>query len=258
MKKDSNKFNAFKTGIYARGSLLPWENAAERERLRVGICKFYQPVGTIEEGIVANIVENRWQRERQDQTTAIATHRHAFGLALEKSGVKSWPDALEIVREHNIGHENALQSLAVSMDQIAKNGIRVNEKWDDAGEFKKLARKTANGVIKTCKILAGIQTALDGEREFFREYWPNHIEQRIRVENSLDAQFDKQVGRLERVQEARILRDKLRSQEAASSLSPVGYNNVGVVSKVTGAETPSNDGRAGLDLTDLDRDDDDV
>jgi hypothetical protein len=250
MKKDSNKFNAFKTGIYARGSLLPWENAAERERLSVGIRKSYQPVGTIEEGIVANIVENRWQRERQDQTTAIATHRHAFGLALEKSGAKTWPDALGIVREHNIGHENALQSLAVSMEQIAKNGIRVDEQRADAGEFKKLARKTANGVIRTYKILASIQTALDGEREFFREYWPNHIEQRIRVENSLDAQFDKLIGRLERVQEARILRDKLRSQGAASSSSPVVYDNVGVVSKVASAETPSDE-----DLADLDRDD---
>lgn len=247
MKKDSNKFNGFKTGMYARG-LLPWENAAERERLRVGICKDCQPVGTIEEGIVANMVENRWQRERQQQTTAIATHRHPFGQVLEESGAKTWLDALAIVRERDIQHENTLQSLVAPLDQIAKNSVRVNQKWDDAGEFKKLARTTANGVIKTYKVLAHIRTALDEEQKFFREYWPNHIEDRIRVENSLDAQFDKSFGRLERVQEARMLRDKLRGKETANS-SSVARD----VSKVARAETPSDE-----DLADLDRDDSEI
>ena len=84
-QKTGSKLNALKTGMYAREVLLPWESVAEFEAFRADIFNDYQPKGPIEKSIVANIVENRWLRERLLRTTAIATHRHAFGLALEES-----------------------------------------------------------------------------------------------------------------------------------------------------------------------------
>ena len=50
MKKrnGSSKMNAFKTGLYAREILLPWEFVAEFEEFCAKIFDYYKPKGTIE------------------------------------------------------------------------------------------------------------------------------------------------------------------------------------------------------------------
>ena len=214
----SAKLNALKTGMYAREVLLPWEAVAELEALCAGIFNDHQPKGTSEESTVTDMVENRWRRRRLRRTTAIATHRHPFGRAMEESGAKSWPEALSVAREHNLKRDEALASLAASTDQLAEAAVELKQKSESSGELEKLARRTANGCIKTYKELARVENAMDAEREFFAEYLPQNLEQLLRIENLLDAQFDKLLGRLERMQEARILRETLRNNQKPSRL----------------------------------------
>jgi hypothetical protein len=119
-EKNASRHNAIKTGMFASASLLPWESVAEFEAFRAGIFAEHQTKGLIEKGLLINIVENRWLKERMRWTSAIASHRHAFGLELEKSGSKSWSDVLSFVREQNLENMEALQSLGASTNELAK------------------------------------------------------------------------------------------------------------------------------------------
>ena len=215
-KSDSNKLNALKTGMYAHEVLLPWEDVAEFQAFYDDIFNDHQPKSATEKCIVADMVENRWRRRRLRRMMAIATHRHAFGRALEESGAKSWPDALSIAREHNLERNEALQSLATSTVQLTEAAVELKQKSESNGELEKLARRIANGCTKTYKALTRIESALDAEWEFFDAYLPKNLEELVRMENSLDAQYDKSFGRLERIQEARILRETLRDNQKSS------------------------------------------
>ena len=125
----------------------------------------------------------------------------------------------------------------------------MKEESESSGELEKYARRIANGCFKTYKVLARIETALDEEREFFLEYSPAHLEQRIRIENSLDAQFDKLCARLVIAREARMMREKL-----AAGSSPIVQSHEKVVTKRAANEPRSE--HEGLDLAELDREDD--
>ena len=93
-----------------------------------------------------------------------------------------------------------------------------------------------------------IESALDEEANFFREYSPKQLEKRVKLENALDTQFDKLMARLTILREARILRDKLRgSQDAAGDSAVKGsHDDVDAASKSPRGE---------FDLAELDRED---
>ena len=71
-------------------------------------------------GIASDYAENRWIRERTRHMTAVATRRHPFGEALEKSGARSWQDVLEIVRKRGNEDRKLLQSIAERMRQFTQ------------------------------------------------------------------------------------------------------------------------------------------
>lgn len=243
--------NAIKTGMYASASLLSWEPVAEFEAFRAGIFDEYRPKGPIEESIVVSIVDNRWLRKRLRWTTAIASHRHVFGLALEKSGSKSWSDALSFVREHKLENREALRVLGASTDELAKTAASFLKEETD--ELEERMQEVAAKCSKICKAVEGIETELDMEREFFLEYLPAHFEQRIRVEKSLDAQFDKLCAQLVIAQEARIRREKLQ-QATGNSLTVESHDDAKKAVKEPQTEVEAVD-PAELDRNDNDDDD---
>jgi hypothetical protein len=253
-KKIVRPLNALKSGAYARGdTILPWESAAEFETLRAEIFDDLQPQRKLERDTASNIVENRWQRERLRRTTAIATHRHAFGRKLEESGAESWPDALEVVRRRDVERHDALQRIAQSACKTAEAATNWTSEVSDAVE--ELAREVVTACEATVQDLAQLEVALDEEREFFREYSPKQLDRRVRLENSLDAQLDKLLGRFVALQEARILRDKLRQPEKTAGLAQ-SHNDVAEASKSSSkAPPPYGEGGEKLDLAELDRDD---
>ncbi len=195
MKKDTTSSqNAVRTGAYARGHLLPWEDPAEYERLRREIVDHFRPANAIERIHVAALVENLWLGQRLQRSTAVGAHRHALD-----------------------------------------------------------------------------------EEDDFKEYMLKELERRIRIENSLGAQFDKRRTRLLTEQEASLIRDKVCKSEEAAGKS---HNDVAEASKLAEGP-PSGAGREklapaelssddawtafsdylsepeGLDTAELDRDDDD-
>lgn len=249
MANIARSLNALKTGAYAREGLLPWESAADYNKLQAEIFADLQPQRKLEMEIASNIVENRWVRTRLQRTTAIATHRHAFGRLLEESGGTSWSEALTIVRRHHVDQHKALERIAISTREIAQQTTN----WTRPEQLEELAQKVVTECETTLDRLTRIEAALDEERDFFREYSPKQLDRRIKLENALDAQFDKLMARLVNLQEARILRDKSRrSQDAAGdSAAERSHDDVNQASKL--GESPSRDGR--LDLAELDRDD---
>lgn len=240
------KMNALKTGLYARETVLSWENAEAYETLRTEILADLQPQDTLEIEVAANIAENRWMRRRVQRSSAIDAHRHPFGLMLEESGAKSWSEALKVVRNAHADHHNTLERIANSTQKIAQQTAN----WTTSDELQDLAEK----VVAQCETIIGcltrIDAALDEEADFFREHTPKHLRKRIGVENQLDAQFDKELARLTIMREARILREKLRGSQDAAGDSAVerSHNDVDAACK-------SPNGGQEFDFAELDRDD---
>ena len=206
------KLNALKTGTYARTNLLPYENAQDFDKLRAEIFADLRPQGSLEREIVDSIVENRWARRRQRQTTAIEMHRQPFGRAVEEFGARSWREAIAVVRRNHVERHRALEDLARAWCQCAD----LVAMWATKCESDQLEEhaKQIVGMCDSCfKKLSRIEALLDDEREFFAEYSPKKMEKRITNENSRDAQYDKLRARLVIEQEARSLRDKPRGNE---------------------------------------------
>jgi len=106
---------------------------------------------------------------------------------------------------------------------------------------RRLQRSTAVGADRH---------ALD-EEDDFKEYMLEELERRIRIENSLGAQFDKKRGRLLAEQDARAWRDKVSKSEEAAGKS---HDDVAEASKLAEG-TPSGDGREKSGPAELDSDD---
>lgn len=200
--------NALKTGVYSRDTLLPWEEEAEYEEHRTEIFDDYLPVGKIQSGIVGNMADNRWLRERLRRSTAIATRQHSYGRELEQSGVRSWQEAQKFLSEREDEHRKLFRNIDESMRQITIMLEDLSEESEDA-EIVKYAKRIRKGFQDNGTLLDEIARALNDEREFFQEYSPKKLQKRILLENALDAQFDKMRARLIIEIEARIVREKM-------------------------------------------------
>jgi hypothetical protein len=263
--RNNSKLNALKTGAYALEPFLPWEDPAEREKLRADIFNDYQPTDKITRIIAESIVETCWMLSRQQKTTAIATHRHAFGRKLEESGAKTWREALSIIRAENI--EKTLQSINESEYQIAQTVLQWQEKAEEDGELAKCAKKIVAILTKNAKRLSKIQSGLDAERDFFQEYSPKHLERLVRISDSLHAQLRKRradftIALEEAHMRAKLLNSGEGGQGTDNSTVPRGNSPEprGNVAKdgtpiVSAPEQTSDDARVGAETDDLLRDD---
>jgi hypothetical protein len=210
------ELNAMKTGAHSRAMLLPWESAQEFEKLRAEIFADLCPQGRVEEEIIDHIVQNRWMRQRQQQTTAIGMHRHAFAKELEEAKVDSWREAVSVLRKRDSeGHEilKLLDAkIAVARELLAKASDVSTESEDELRKSFQILDTLSNRLAAHDKFCKEV-------REFFVEYLPRHVESRIKNESSLDAQYDRLRTRLVIEQEARIRRSKLELEVAAKTLT---------------------------------------
>jgi hypothetical protein len=62
--KDTSKKNALKYGIFSQVVVLKSESQAEFDALQDGLCDYFQPVGTFEEGLVETLAVTRWRQRR--------------------------------------------------------------------------------------------------------------------------------------------------------------------------------------------------
>lgn len=241
-KTNGSKLNALRTGAYSREILLPWESAAEYEKHRAEVFEDLQPEGKIQIGIVTDIAENRWLRERQRRTTAIGTRRHPYSDVLKDT--RSWQDVLSIVSKRPIENGKTLQSIVGSMEQIVALIKRFAQESDTTDQTDKDLRKILEVHREIYESLARIEAGGDAEKAFFSEYAPKLLERRIGLENALDAQFDKMNARLLIAQEATRMRKEVRQQNVEAT----------AVAKVVADESESDDD---LILGDFDPDDSD-
>jgi hypothetical protein len=215
------KFNALKTGAYAREVVLPWESPEEFEKLRANIFAAFQPADEVEASTAFAIAENRFIRARLRCTTAIATHRHPFGRALEDSGARSWGEAAAVAVKRQEQFQQMVEDIACSTNKLANVAEELVASPESERQAKAMLKKIAVKIKVNSEVLAGIAAHLDDEKNFFAHYFQKHLERRIQLENALDAQLDKLLARMQRLKEARILRDKSRpSPETSVGNSP--------------------------------------
>jgi hypothetical protein len=62
--KRRSRYNAVKTGIFARSLLLKNESPADFDLLRRGYHEHFRPEGKVETGLVEDLVWNRWRKRR--------------------------------------------------------------------------------------------------------------------------------------------------------------------------------------------------
>lgn len=254
MKKITRPLNAVKTGVYASEHLLPWEDRAVYERFRPAIWRDLAPVGKIQECIVQDIVDNRWRRRRVRSMSAIATHRHPLGRAMEPAN--SWREGLAVVHRRRLDEKNTFDDIAAKIGTIAQAAEDWSAKSGQPVGVEEVVRKF-DVLQEIADRLVDIGKAQDEVRNFFLEYSPKHLERQIRIENSLDAQYDKLRTRLLIEQEARA-DAKSRERRHAADKSPGARDDVGkAILQARTNDAPSDDRRVGIDV-DLDRDDDDT
>jgi len=206
----STNRNAVKTGAYVRSGFLPWESPAEYEKYGAGIFHELQPKGILEEGIVNDVVANRWQRRRVRVFATMAAYLHPMGQALERAGAKSWADVVELLRKDNLRHKKRLDEIGSAVTRLAERAVQWGPKSE---ELEDLAHEIVSKCSDYEEPLVRIGKALDRELEFLEECVSKKLDRAILLENSLDAQFDKLLGRLQRVQEGRIMLENLRAKE---------------------------------------------
>ena len=206
------------TGAYAAG-LLPWESKEAFKAHCEHFTKCYRPFGYIERGIVNDMAVNRWQRKRLHLMTTIATYRHEFGQAVMQSGAESWQGLEAFVRESSTSNKETFDSIATSMLRIVEISGELVQKAFDADEASEVFNQLKTTCINGCDLLKAIDAKLDLERDFFEHYIPEKFEQRIKLENLLDGQFDKLHARLQILQEARLRRDALEQAAAVNELA---------------------------------------
>jgi hypothetical protein len=215
--QNQSRYNAVTTGAYATG-LLPWEDREAYNKHCQHFMKLYKPVGYIERGIVKDMAVNRWQRKRLQLMTTIATFRHEFGQAVVESGAESLQEVEAFVRESDVSNKKVLESIAASMLQMVETSSELVQKAFDADEAAEVFDKLKATCIESCELLKAIDAKLDLEGDFFEHYVPRKFEQRVKLENLLDGQFDKLQSRLQVLQEARLRREALAKAVAVNAL----------------------------------------
>lgn len=247
-RKKQAKFNAVTTGVYATGPL-PWESREEFKSHCDQFVKLYEPIGYIEHGLVLDMALNRWRRKRTRLMTSVAMNRHGFGRALMTSGPQSWQEVETFLGDFNVETKQTLERIGNSIAQVLKIGTQIEKKCFDTDEVSKFMQELAETCTNCCELLESTNIKLDLEREFFDQYMPKNLEEMVRAENALDAQFDKMHSRLQVVQEARLRRDALSlRQPAAAVIVPLGKP---ADPEKTQSESPSsNDGATALGAPD--------
>lgn len=143
-----------------------------------------------------------------------------------------------------------MEDLPKAWRKIAESVATWADEEAESDELTEYARQIRDRFDRCLEKVTRIETRRDEEDELFAEHLPKGLERQIGLENSLDAQFDKQRARLLILQEARILRDKLRRSED-------GGGDSGVKVSDDGAKPSPRDQVQPSDPADLDRDDDD-
>jgi hypothetical protein len=242
--KNQSRFNAVTTGVYATGPL-PWESGEEFKRHCDEFLNFYKPVGYIERSVVLDMALNRWRRQRTRLMTSVAINRHGFGRALMKSAAQTWEEVETFLRGSNVENKQTLEGMRESIAQLLETGTQLKQKCFDTDEILKFMQELADTCTNSYELLESIYSKLDLEREFFDRYMPKNLEETVRVENALDAQFDKLHSRLQVYQEARLRREALSLSKQANVL-------LGNTPDAAESDSPSDDGGTELDAPDGD------
>jgi hypothetical protein len=78
--KDRIKFNALKSGLFARTIVLPGEDLADYQAIGAGLTEYWKPRTDMERELILTIQNTTWRRDRVVQTEtalyALGAHQH--------------------------------------------------------------------------------------------------------------------------------------------------------------------------------------
>jgi hypothetical protein len=228
--QSGRRHNALTTGAYSKSGVLPWESAEEHAAFSAAVLSDYNPRGFVEELAARELVDTLWQGRRLKNMTAIAVRCNPVGAALERSGAKSWAEALVILHERQASVGEQLGKIATSLQESSKALARLVEQIELADDLEQDLRKILDLQQKRYEQLERLEARLDGIEKFLQEFSADHVLRRMEVESALGAQFDKKAARLQRIQEARLIREKLKAESAGAD------RNGGCEAAVVGAD----------------------
>ena len=150
-----------------------------------------------------------------------------------------------------------LKSIAVSVREISETVRQGFSEEFDGPDTEKVVQRIAEACSERRNAL--LEDAIDEVQEFFAEYSPKRLHKRILVENALDSQYDKLSARLVIEQEAALRKEKMSPRQPIADNPSVEetHRNVDRTTISTVAAIEFADASEGLDLAELDRDDND-
>ncbi len=139
-----SRLNATRHGILSRARVMPWEDAAEYDRLLDILHEEYQPVGFTEEKLVEDLADIYWRKQRlrvaegAELQTRMASVVAGVDSDISRTRKPSSfsADALMLVSEHtDFSSEEAREVFRLSHDDIESEVARLTELISSAGNI---------------------------------------------------------------------------------------------------------------------------
>lgn len=190
-----SKYNALKTGVFAKNCVLPWEDPAEHEAMLQAYLDELFPEGMMEEDLVAQVVQLEWIKRRVTKALIMPFVTDPFRGDMVKTGIKGWEAIEDYVRDQR--QLNTPSNSKLDLDKHDK------KKYDEL--VKSLAASTGSSpeiiIAKTAQLvseLSGDQTKPGSQEDaiFDRVLRPADLDQYLKQIGTLDARIDKTMARL--------------------------------------------------------------
>jgi hypothetical protein len=210
-KKLGNR-NALCHGIYSNELTLPWESAADLDKLHAAFKKEWKPCDPTEEFAVLELANYTWIGMRAAKAALVNYHQIPFGGEELRSGSMSWQDimqhegevpkvaaaSLASINEVLVGLNDLFEKIR---NQPTETGTaKGKEEQMDAARLAHRISETIDLAKKAVPIIEtlGVITAQHWLR-FAKAYQPDEIEKQMRVMAMVDARIDKVLKRLVQV-----------------------------------------------------------
>lgn len=196
-------------GVYSDDLVLPWENAADYDKLYEEFKQEWRPEGRSEEETVFDLAHLTWLKRRAQKMSQLTYHRHPFA-AEAPNAVTSWSDIVSLQRLRTTYATDALAATATAITamEVVATAIR-----DIPHDFSTAPGKEAqqamfrlghllrDGISSLEKSIPSRIKPLSDQvseavKTFDLAYDPSLIDREVRTVAAIEARIDKLLQRL--------------------------------------------------------------
>ena len=180
-------YNALSHGLYARETVLPWEDPKKFEALAQAVHDELMPSGPLEEAAVREVAELHWRKQRLALGYLLRFYKAPPPAELVEAANGGLTSLAAYLRAESGARTSLLMTSSQMLDYV-KSKLRTK---GDAGDAQPTAAKQSD----TGAARSAIEAAYD----------PAIFDQLLKVEMKIDARISKILGRLVALKEYKLI-----------------------------------------------------